>query len=326
MKISHLIAAGFASLLLLSESAYAYDASLTYRNYPGFQCYQWNSRGECVNFSYSASGTTGSTRSSSSRSRSSYSTARDGDIEIEIDPDGDAVRPGEIVEFDIDLRNRRNSRVTTDVVATFDSDLDFLSASDDGDEISRDEVEWQDIRVGARDTETLTLRMRVRSGARIGRSLHLTVEANGTEEEVIVVTSSRSRRNDDNCDDDYDDDCDLRSNGDVEVRITSTPDPFEPGEQVRYTIKIENLEDYDRRVDVRANLDPDTTYVSGTDNPDHSSRRVEWENLKLEDGDTRTLTLVVYTDRDIDDGDEITLTIDVNGREEDEEVTEARFR
>jgi hypothetical protein len=306
----------------MGESAIAYDASLPYQNYPSFECFRRNARNECVDFTYDPNDTSSSSSRSRSTSSRSSSVSGNGDIEINIDPDGDAVRPGEFVEFVIELRNTRNSRVTTDVRAEFDSDLDFQSASRNGDDIGNDEVEWQNIRVDGRDTEELKLRVRVRTGARVGRTLRLRVSADGNEEEATVVTSTRSRSSD-TCD--SNDTCGLRTAGESRVRITSSPDPFEPGQQVRYAIRIDNEESFDRRIDVRATLDPDTTYVSSSNGGDHTSHIVRWDDLRIDGDETLTLLLNVYTDRDIRDGHEIHLEVEVNGVTEDEEDTEARF-
>jgi hypothetical protein len=94
---------------------------------------------------------------------------------------------------------------------------------------------------------------------------------------------------------------------------------------VRYAIRIDNEENYDRRIDVRAILDSDTTYVSASDSGRHTSRIVRWDDLRIDEDETITLLLVVYTDRDIRDGDEIHLEVEVNGNTEDEEDTEAEF-
>lgn len=327
-----LIASGLLALLLLSEVplSQAYDASLPYQNYPSFECFRRNSRGECVDFSYNPNDRASSSRSTTSRSSSRTSSSRslsyagNGDIEISMNKDGDGVRPGEFLRLVIRLENNRRSRITTDVRVKFASELDFQSAGGGGEEISSDEVEWRDVRINARDEKELELRVRVRSNARIGRSLRLRVFADGNEEEFTVVTSNRSRNNDD--DDCDDDDCeDLDRSGDVRVRITDSPDPFEPGQQVRYAIRIDNEEAFDRRIDVRATMDANTTFVSASHNGDNVGRTVRWNNLRINGDETITLLLTVYTDRGIDDGDEIHLEVEVEGRTEDEEDTTARF-
>lgn len=318
------IGSALLALLLLGtgESVLAYDASLPYQNYPSFECLRRNALRECVDFTYDPNDRS----SSSSSSRRTSTTSGNGDIEISMNKDGDGVRPGEFLRFIIRLENTRRSRVTTDVRVEFASDLDYQSSSDDGEEISSDEVEWQDVRIDARDEEELELRMRVRSGARTGRSLRLRVYADGNTEDFSVVTSSRSRSNDDDCDEDDDDDCeDLDRSGDVRVRITSSPDPFEPGEQVHYAIRIDNEENFDRRIDVRATIDPDTTYVSASHSAERSGRVIRWDDLRIDEDETISLLLNVYTDRDIRDGDEIHLEVEVDGNTEDEEDTEAQF-
>ncbi len=322
--VQRTIGSGLLALLLLGtgEHVLAYDASLPYQNYPSFECFRRNAQRECVDFSYDPNDRSSS---SSNSSNSSSTSSGNGDIEISMNKDGDGVRPGEFLRLIIRLENTRRSRVTTDVRVEFAADLDFQSGSDDVEEISSDEVEWQDVRIAARDEEELELRMRVRSAARVGRSLRLRVWADGNVEDFTVVTSNRSRSNDD-CDEDDDDDCeDLDRSGDVRVRITSSPDPFEPGEQVHYAIRIDNEENFDRRIDVRATIDPDTTYVSASHSAERSGRVIRWDDLRIDEDETISLLLNVYTDRDIRDGDEIHLEIEVDGITEDEEDTEAQF-
>ena len=57
------------------------------------------------------------------------------------------------VEYDIRLRNTRSSSQSVDVIAELDDGMEFVSASDSGDD-NGDEVRWDNVFVGGNDSET----------------------------------------------------------------------------------------------------------------------------------------------------------------------------
>ncbi|UPA22772.1 S-layer homology domain-containing protein [Candidatus Peribacteria bacterium] len=81
---------------------------------------------------------------------------------------------------------------------------------------------------------------------------------------------------------------------DVQISIESDSRGVGPGDTLRYTIEVENCNDDDQLIDVTANIDSQTSYLSSS--PESNSRytdRLEWRNLRIRRGDTYTITLSV---------------------------------
>lgn len=332
-------------LTILSGVAMSYDPAASFRNQPGFRCLYQNNRGECLDFVFDSN----TRRSSSSRSSTSHSNRSDRDIvegdriTVELEAEDDEVRRGDIVEYTIRLTNDTNRRIETSVTANLDTDMIFSSASDRGRNRSSRRIEWDDVSIRADGEEELTFRVRISSNARSGDELDVSVETDDTDDEaevtIEVIGSSSSNNDDDDCevvyiingrrvesrsarcnDDDDDDD-----DGDFLISISDSPDPFEPGELVSYTITVRNLDNRSRTFDARAELDDEVNFISGSDNVDEQSDNdLEWENLSVGSNGSRTLTVVVRTERDLDDGDIINFTFEADGSEDSEE-TEAEF-
>lgn len=231
----------------------------------------------------------------------------DGDLSITISDSDDEVEPGDEITYTIRLKNEDNDDIRVDVTAFLDEDTDFVSASDGGDE-SRDEVEWDDIRIDEDETKTLTLRVKVKGSADDGDTLELTVEAN--EEEETEETDVE--------DDDDDDDT---GDEDIDVSITESKDPVQEGDTVTYRIVLENNDNDDVEVDVRAELDEGMSFLSAS----HDGRldgddEVEWSNLEIEEDEERIILVTVRINNKVDDGDTLRLKVSA-GDGEDEETT-----
>lgn len=110
----------------------------------------------------------------------------DCDISVDIRTSEPKPNQGELVTFSITLENDGNNDARVDVRALLDEDLIFFSASDSGDDRSRDEVEWENILVREDDERVLTFAARVRSDARTGDRLTVEVETDGDSDEVSV--------------------------------------------------------------------------------------------------------------------------------------------
>ena len=216
----------------------------------------------------------------------------------------DPVEEGEVITYRITLTNNENSRISTDVTAFLDDDVSFTFASNGGD-LHGDEVRWNDIQIDRDDDVTLLLSVRPRSTVDDGDTVKLRVEAGDGEDSE----TTRIEENDD------------ENEGSVDVSITDSSDPVEPGDVVTYRIRLENEDNDDARVDVRARLDADMTYVSSSDGGDISGSEVRWDNIDVDGDDDRTLVLNVRIRTSADDGDEVRLDVDVEG-EEDSESTE----
>jgi hypothetical protein len=191
----------------------------------------------------------------------------------------------------------------------------------------------------------MVLRVRVSNNLSVGDELTINVETDdGDSQEVTVeVTNSsitsitcgssyyyvdgrrvigRSLRSGRSCSDLDDED---HETGDYTIRVNDTPDPFEPGQLITYTIRIENDDETSRRVNVHAFWDGDMDYVSASEIPDTiRSDEVEWEEVSIGRNSEKELTLSLRTDRGLDDGDLVHLRIEA-GDGSEEEDTEAFF-
>lgn len=108
----------------------------------------------------------------------------------------------------------------------------------------------------------------------------------------------------------------------VQISIDADSQGIGPGETLRYTIEIENCNDDDQSIDVTANIDSQTSYLSAS--PESHSRytdRLEWRNLRIREGDTYTITLRVTVRAFAGVDDRIDLTV----RAEDEDGDESAF-
>ncbi len=253
-------------------------------------------------------GSSGSSSSHHSNSSGNQKDNNDDDeIDLSIDVSDNTVEPDDTVTFRIRLKNVDNDDLDNiDVTAEFDEDeFEFVSASDSGDLQSNDEeVEWDSIDVDEDETTTILLTLRVDEDADEDDRFDIHVEVEDSE-----ATSSVRIEEDDN--DRNDDDA-------VRLTVTDSPDPVEPGENIRYTIKIENMEDDDISVDIRAILDTQVDFVSASNGGDEERNEVVWSNIDLDEDEEETVTLTVRVDSSADDGDTIRLDVTANDDEETE--------
>lgn len=230
----------------------------------------------------------------------------DGDIRLTIDDSSDPVRAGATVTYRIRLENEGNDDERIDVRAELDRDMSFISASDDGDE-DDDIVEWDDIRIDEDDTTVLLLTVRMSSSLDDGDTVRLRVRA-GDEEET---EDTRIDRDGDSSGGDED----------IDVSITDAADPVEEGEVITYRIRLTNRENNPVRIDVRAFLDEDTSFVSASDSGDlRGGDEVEWEDIDIARNATKTLLLSVRPRSSVRDGDTVRLRVEA-GDDEDTETT-----
>lgn len=228
-------------------------------------------------------------------------------LDISITDSSDPVEEDDLLTYTIRLENEEDDDIRVDVVAELDDDVDFVSASDDGDE-ERGEVEWEDIRIDENEVKILTVTVRV-DDARDGQRLLFKVEANEeTETEETRV------------DDDDDDDDDNDSDEDIDITISDSKDPVREGDTVTYYITLENNENDDIEVDVRAELDDGMTFLSATYSGDEDDDVVEWEDFELDEDETRTVAVTVRINNDVDDGDTLRLRVEA-GDGSDTETT-----
>ena len=154
-------------------------------------------------------------------------------ISVNDDPDPVDVCHDDDLEYEIRLTNSSNANREVDVIAILDSDTEYRSSSDGGDERSGDRVEWDDIRVNRNSSKTLRLRVRVDSDVNDGDTLRLRAAVSGGDEDT-EITRTRNR-----CDDDDDDGTPTPR---TDLTIDKTADRTEalPGSVASYTITIRN--------------------------------------------------------------------------------------
>lgn len=224
------------------------------------------------------------------------------DLRISISDSPATVEPGDTVTYTIRLENRDNDDVRTDVVAALDDDMVFVSASDGGDE-DDDEVVWDNFFIGEDDTEVISLKVRIANRADDGDTVRLEVRADGEEDTETTSIEDNGSNNDDE---------------DINISISDSPDPANPGDVVTYTIHLENNANDDEEVDVIADLDEDMSFVSASDRGEHHGNRIEWNNFELSEDDTETLTFRVQIPNSADDGDTLRVRVRAGGDSEDE--------
>lgn len=227
---------------------------------------------------------------STSSSSSSTSAAKKKDLTLSIKDDRDPARIGETITYTISLKNKSKQKIKTDVLATLDDDMRFVSASSDGDE-DDDEVTWEDVSISAGKTKTLTLKVRLSSGVDEGDTVTLNVEAGELEDEEETEVDDSSVCRGLYCDDD-DDDGDY--NGDVQISVTDDRDNVRPDDVIRYTIDLRNHASSTRTVDLVGYLDSNTTFISASDGGYlYSNNRVEWNNFRVYGDERDSVTLEV---------------------------------
>lgn len=224
----------------------------------------------------------------------------DNDIDVTITDSKDSVEEGDTFTYTIRLENNDNDDIRVDINAVLDDDLDFVSASDSGDE-QRNEVDWDDIRIDGDATKTLSLTVRVSSGANDGQRLKMTVSV-GDEEEIEYTTVDDQ---DDDDDDDNDDD-----NADIDIEITDNDDPVEERDTIIYRIVLENNENDDVEVDVVAELDDGMSFLDASHNGEEDDDEVRWDNIEIDEDGERVLTLEVRVNSEVDDGDTVRLRVE----------------
>ena len=158
----------------------------------------------------------------------------DGDVDFSLngDPDPlDLCRDDEI-EYDIRVTNSSNANEEVDIIAYLDSDMEYESSSDGGDE-SGSRVEWDNKRINRNDSREFRLRVRVEDDVRDGDTVRLRVSVSGAGSET-ETTRIRNR-----CDDDDDDT--PPPTGVPNLTIDkSARDTALAGDQVPYTITVRN--------------------------------------------------------------------------------------
>lgn len=229
-------------------------------------------------------------------------SSSDGDLRISITDSPSKVEAGDTVTYTIKLENRDNDDMHVDVKALLDQDMDFVSASNGGDE-DDGEVEWDNLFIAEDDEEVITLKVRIDNSANDGDTVRFEVRSEGEYDAETTEVDDRNNS----------------GSNDVSIAISDSSDPANPGETVTYTITLKNNTNDDDEFDVVAELDDDMTFLSASDGGDLDNHRVEWENFEIDDDDQEVIYLRVQINSRADEGD--TLRVRVTAGDGDEEET-----
>jgi len=144
--------------------------------------------------------------------------------EVSIDVDDDEVDAGDEIEYEIRVRNNTNQSQTFDLTAFLDRDMEFVDANGGGDD-NGDEVEWNDVFVGANDTKVLDLTVETDNDLNDGDSVRLRVETDcDSDSEEVDIRGERIAR------------------GEANLTIDKSVDRNEalPGDVLSYTLTVRN--------------------------------------------------------------------------------------
>ncbi len=254
--------------------------------------------GGSLNLMVNADGRTATQNTRISGSSTCSTCYGNGNVTVSVSDSVNSVNPGDLLTYTILLRNDSSYSQTVSAVASLDPQTTFSSASYSGYNQGYQSVRWDSLVVGANQTRTLSLTVRVNSSAHTGDTLHFTVNAGGDSATNDTSIGYGSGYN----------------NGDVTLTVTDSPDPVNAGGLLTYTITVRNSGSYSQNVDVLASLDPNTTFSSASSGGyNRDNRTVEWTNLILGAFTTRSLTLTTRVSSSIYSGNSVHLTVSANG-------------
>lgn len=189
-----LLAAGVIVIAgLIPLPALAADRSAPYRSYPGFFCRQWNSWNECTSWTYfdARSTTTRSydgtwvTRSTAPVRCTNARRDCTGSVSVHVSAAG-SVRRGDVLTYDIFLRNNDSQWRTVDLRAFLDRHSEFQSASGDA-RLDGATVRWVNQSLAPRSGRSITLTVRVRPNVARSNPVLLRVLADGKSDTVSTA-------------------------------------------------------------------------------------------------------------------------------------------
>ncbi len=193
---------GIVSGALLISPAFAYDASLPFRSYPGFVCHAWNARGECSDYSYidyrnaadpdyrnvyvaptyrqpvryaqpvirQPWSATVNGNMYGYRYACTPTTDCTGEVTVRVSSSPTTVAPRGLITYNVYLRNNDSQTRTVDLRAYLDSDTVFESATFGGYSDGKN-VRWNTMQMPPMSSRTVQVNAYVRGNIPVGRTL-----------------------------------------------------------------------------------------------------------------------------------------------------------
>jgi hypothetical protein len=186
-----------AAFLSCSGNVFARDASVPYRNLPGFACHRWNSLGECSDFSYFDQKTAPVTRPSLYPTGSSPRTAVrygcsgptvdcTGSVSVRATASKNTVIRGEQFTYTLYVRNDDSQYRNVTLRAYLNDNVRFESATFGG-FTDGNTIRWDTQRMAPGTSRTILLRVRVQANASTGFPVEMRVVADRSAD-VVTTT------------------------------------------------------------------------------------------------------------------------------------------
>lgn len=232
--------------------------------------------------------------------------AAPGQITIDLSADKDEVRPGDDLEYEVEVKNTGSASRTFTVTLSLPDEVDFKDASNDGDE-DDGIVEWE-VTLAAGKSKTFTAEVEV---------LEDEVEDGDTIEALATAEGAIDEESTDIEDDGDDDD------GELEVSKSADTTEVFPGGTVEYTVTVENNTD-DTLEDITVEDRISGSSYSIIDDGDADSRSgntLKWEIDELEEGDSVTFRYRIVVDQTAYAGAVITNNVTVENDDFDDSAS-----
>lgn len=201
------VATAFCTIgfILWPSSSFARDASVLYRNSPGFQCHRWNDAGECADWStFNYGYTLRSTpvyrgnalywrdtslipvRPSTMMRCNNSRVDCTGHVTVRVRAMPNPVLLGNLLTYTLYVRNADSQVRTVNVRAYLDENVDLDSATYGG-FADGNLVRWDGLKIPAWSSRSFTMRVRVRSHTSFGTPIALTVQAGSSVDRTSVA-------------------------------------------------------------------------------------------------------------------------------------------
>ncbi|TSC58042.1 MAG: hypothetical protein Greene041619_821 [Candidatus Peregrinibacteria bacterium Greene0416_19] len=208
-----------------------------------------------------------------------------------LDASAPRVKRGDIITYTLRVPVQSTSGTLS---LTLPSRTVFLSASDGG-VVSGGVVAWTNVPGGPGTVRTYTATVRVGEDAFDDEVLRAIAYYGAYTADRTITVEPRTGSNT------YDG---------VSLYTQDDPDPVQPGETITYRLSVENGDPARRDIELRATLDPLTSYLSASEEPATRSRESLMWSLRLDPYASRTMTVTVRLLPEARDSDTVRLKLE----------------
>jgi len=205
------------------------------------------------------------------------------------------VQPGSTLTYSIVVTNTSTVNATNVPVSdSLPTNVTYITSSSSGIH-NNGIVSWTIPSLGASESNTLTVTVRVDSSAADGTVLTNNAFVNGLQAQDTTTVRAQTQQDD------------------MTITLSDSKDPVEPCDTFTYTVRVTNLTTSAiSGKTVTLALDNDVDYVSSSDSGTHSNGTVTWSNVSIPASSTETLTANVKADCSAEDDDILRSTANVD--------------